>query len=91
MDKTLHAIVHGRVQGVSFRYHTMTQARRLELDGWVRNLADGSVELLASGPEPALRELAEWLERGPALARVDDLVLDWRDRVEPLEDFAIRH
>jgi len=66
-------IVTGRVQGVYFRQSTADQARQLGLSGWVRNLPDGRVEGLASGPDPALSALKTWLERGPARARVDDL------------------
>ena len=91
IDKTLHAIVHGRVQGVSFRYHTQNEARRLGVDGWVRNLPDGTVELIASGHPKDLEELASWLEHGPSHARVDKLDLDWREPAEPLEPFEIRY
>jgi hypothetical protein len=45
----LHAVVHGRVQGVGFRYFVMREARALGLSGWVRNQADGSVEVEAEG------------------------------------------
>ena len=62
--------VSGRVQGVSFRYHTRQQARALGLSGYARNLPDGRVEILAVGDGAALDRLAHWLERGPALARV---------------------
>jgi acylphosphatase len=71
----LHARVSGRVQGVGFRQHTDEQAQRLELDGWVRNLADGRVEVLIEGEELVVRELANWLERGPQAAQVTDVEL----------------
>jgi acylphosphatase len=66
-------LVTGRVQGVFFRQSTADQARQLGLKGWVRNLPDGRVEGLASGPEAALSTLKTWLGHGPAKARVDDL------------------
>ncbi|MBX9754373.1 MAG: acylphosphatase [Pseudomonadaceae bacterium] len=66
----LHGLVSGRVQGVAFRQHTDAQAQRLELDGWVRNLADGRVEVLMEGEEAAVRELSDWLAQGPAAAKV---------------------
>lgn len=62
--------VHGRVQGVSFRAWAVEQARRLGLDGWVRNRADGTVEALASGPAAALEAFTAALWRGPRLAEV---------------------
>jgi acylphosphatase len=63
--KTLHARIEGVVQGVGFRYSTVHQARRLGLNGYVRNLWDGSVEVVAEGPVEQLRRLESWLRRGP--------------------------
>lgn len=71
----LHAIVSGQVQGVGFRQHTDEQAQALELDGWVRNLADGRVEVLIEGEELAVRELADWLAQGPQTAQVTEVAL----------------
>jgi len=62
---TLHARVHGVVQGVGFRYSTVHQARRLGLCGYVRNLWDGSVEVTAEGRLDKLRQLERWLQQGP--------------------------
>ncbi len=67
-----HYLVTGRVQGVGFRAATAAQARQLGVCGWVRNLADGRVEVLAWGDQ--LDQFEAWLRHGPALARVDDLV-----------------
>ena len=63
-------IVSGRVQGVFFRASTRTEALRLGLNGYARNVADGSVEVLASGDAAALDELQRWLHVGPPAARV---------------------
>lgn len=71
----MHALVSGRVQGVSFRQHTAEQAERLELDGWVRNLADGRVEVLFEGEAAAVSALSTWLEQGPRHAEVTALEL----------------
>ena len=70
-----HAVVSGRVQGVSFRQATDEQAQRLELNGWVRNLEGGRVEVLFEGEDQAVRELAVWLEHGPQLAEVAHVTL----------------
>ena len=67
----LHLRIEGRVQGVGFRDGCVQKARRLGLDGWVRNRRDGSVEVMARGGEDALAALEAWLHRGPAMARVD--------------------
>lgn len=69
--------VEGRVQGVYFRASTQAEARRLGLDGWVRNLPDGSVEAVAEGPREALDALVAWARRGPPGARVDRLHVRW--------------
>lgn len=74
--------VTGRVQGVSFRYHTVQQAERLRLTGWVRNDDDGSVRLEVQGPAVAVDELVRWLHEGPPHARVDGVredAVDVRD------------
>lgn len=67
----LHGYVSGKVQGVYFRQSTENQAERLDLDGWVRNLADGRVEVLIEGEEEPVRELAAWLEQGPEVTGVE--------------------
>lgn len=72
-------LVRGRVQGVSFRAYTQAHALRLGISGWVRNLADGSVELEAQGSAALLDRLALACREGPPAARVDSL------EVEPLE------
>jgi acylphosphatase len=63
--------IRGKVQGVFFRAGTRTEAQRLGLRGYARNLSDGSVEVLAVGGESAIEELAMWLRHGPPRARVD--------------------
>lgn len=69
----LSALVHGRVQGVGFRYQTRSQARRLGLGGYVRNRFDGTVEVEAEGPANEVRRFRRWLEQGPPGARVTSL------------------
>lgn len=63
-------IVRGRVQGVGFRWACRDQAARLGVGGWVRNLADGSVEVAIEGEATSVDQLVEWCRRGPAPARV---------------------
>ena len=66
--------VRGVVQCVGFRWFTLEHARRLALAGWVRNRADGCVEVAASGSEAAIAELLGTLAKGPPGARVDGIV-----------------
>jgi len=64
-DKTLHARVEGVVQGVGFRYSAAHQARRLALRGYVRNLWNGTVEVVAEGKQESLKRFERWLQQGP--------------------------
>ncbi|HCE66721.1 MAG: acylphosphatase [Geobacteraceae bacterium GWC2_55_20] len=73
MNTRVHIIVHGSVQGVSFRYYTSRRALELGVSGWVRNLPDGTVEGLFEGSDSAVQALVEWCRLGPAAARVDRL------------------
>ncbi|MEJ8568984.1 acylphosphatase [Elongatibacter sediminis] len=73
--------VTGRVQGVWFRASTRREAERLGLSGRAVNLADGSVEVVAAGPQAALDALAAWLRRGPPMARVESV--DAEDHPDP--------
>ena len=65
--------IYGRVQGVWYRGWAVDQARLLGLDGWVRNLRDGTVEALVAGPSPAVAEMVTRCRRGPTSARVDQV------------------
>jgi acylphosphatase len=73
------AVVQGRVQGVGFRWATRRVARDLGLVGRVRNLADGTVEVVAEGSQGELEALGTWLRTGPTGARVDRLTLVARE------------
>ncbi len=75
MKKTIHCFVSGRVQGVCFRMYTQKEAAALGLTGWVRNLPDGRVEVMASGEEEQLNQLQEWLKQGPEMAKVTKIDL----------------
>jgi acylphosphatase len=77
-------IVEGRVQGVFYRAATADRAGALGIDGWVRNLPNGSVELVASGPPEALETFARWLWHGPPKASVSAVMLEaWEGEIEP--------
>jgi len=66
-------IVSGRVQGVWYRSNTQQKAKSLNLTGWVKNLADGRVELVACGEKEHLNQLNSWLYQGPPLAEVKEV------------------
>lgn len=69
----IHYIVSGRVQGVWFRATTKEEAEKLGLTGWVRNLSDGRVEVLACGPKEKIAQMHAWLEQGPKKAEVKEV------------------
>ena len=72
----MRCLVAGRVQGVYYRAATADEAARLSLDGWVKNLADGRVEVVAAGEPAAIAALARWLWKGPPAARVDSVYVE---------------
>lgn len=71
--ETLAARITGKVQGVGFRIATVRQAHSLGVTGWVRNLEDGSVEVLLQGPHDCVDRMLSWLHMGPPAARVQDV------------------
>ena len=85
----IRAVVRGEVQGVGFRDATVRRAHELGALGWVRNGQDGTVEVHAEGPAPAVDELLAFLREGPSAARVLE-VADEKVAVEGHEQFAIR-
>jgi len=85
----LHAVIHGRVQGVFFRAWTQQTARALQLTGWVRNLPDGSVELKAQGASEGLQELLQLCWQGPPSAKVERIDSEWTESPSSFSDFSI--
>ncbi len=88
-DVRLRAIVRGGVQGVGYRYFVLDRVRGTGLRGWVRNLADGSVECVAEGPRPRLERLLQELRKGPRSARVGDVEVDWEPARGDLPAFRV--
>ena len=86
----VHLLVSGRVQGVFFRGATAGEASRLGLAGWVRNLPDGRVEVLAEGERAALEALVRFCGRGPPAARVDRMEEAWSAYRGDLSPFTAR-
>ncbi len=86
----LHAFVSGRVQGVWFRQSTKDKANSLGLRGWVKNLDDGRVEVMAAGEENAVRQLEAWLNQGPELANVAEVISDIVGLQELPEPFEVQ-
>jgi acylphosphatase len=76
-NERLHAIVHGIVQGVSFRHYTTQKAREMKLTGWVMNRRDETVEVVAEGTRENLEALHNWLHEGSPEAVVDRVDATW--------------
>ena len=83
--------MHGRVQGVGFRYHTRMQANRLGLHGWVRNLPDGDVEACIAGSETQITIMKQWLHQGPSHASVERVEFRASTLPESCNSFSIRY
>ena len=89
MNKRLHVIIHGIVQGVNFRYATRRMARSSLLMGWVRNKPNGTVEVLVEGPLPHLETFIAFLRTGPPAACVNQLDLTWHEATGEFVAFDI--
>lgn len=89
--RRVHIFVSGRVQGVFYRSNTRRKALELGLKGWVRNLRDGRVEVVAEGDEEQLGRLIEWCRRGPPMARVMGLEVRWEDPTGEYDNFEVRY
>jgi acylphosphatase len=85
----LHAVIHGDVQGVGFRYFLLRKANQLGLTGWVRNNVDGTVEVIAEGRRPELDQLKRAAEEGPRLARVSRVDAQWSPATGGLAGFDL--
>jgi acylphosphatase len=90
-DRTIHAIIEGRVQGVYFRDHTRQEALRLGLQGWVRNLPNGAVEALITGEDAEVDQMIAWLHRGSPRSIVSRVIVTENAAPEELSGFSIRY
>jgi acylphosphatase len=80
--RAIRCVVAGRVQGVYYRAATAERAAELGIGGWVKNLSDGRVEVVAAGPLEALTDFAAWLWQGPPAAHVASVqVEEWTEAV----------
>lgn len=89
MNQSRHYLVRGRVQGVGFRWFVMRNATARGLRGWVRNLPDGSVEVLAEGTGEDLEELERAIRIGPRMSSVSEIVISDREPEGAPEGFRV--
>ncbi len=88
--KRINAIVSGRVQGVGFRYFVLRVAGKLGVTGWVRNLGDGDVQVMAQGPPQVLEQLLLHLRQGPPAAYVQNVSAEWEEPDPNLDSFELK-
>ena len=91
VQKQIHIFVTGRVQGVFFRQSTKVMAIKNNVKGWVRNLDDGRVEIVAQGETQDIDNLAHWGKTGPANSRVDEFELSEENISDEFENFEVRY
>jgi acylphosphatase len=89
MSVCRHFLIEGLVQGVGFRFFVLREAKNLKLDGWVRNLLDGRVEVLVQGSEKTIETLIAKLRKGPLTSRVENLTFEEVGFQGSLSDFTI--
>lgn len=89
IKKRVHLFVSGRVQGVFYRDFTRRQAKRFNITGWVRNLFDGRVEIVAEGEEENIKKFIEELKKGPPAARVENLEIKEEKATLEFDNFEI--
>ncbi len=87
----LHATIQGNVQGVGFRHFTRQTAQEQGLTGWVRNLRDGRVEVMAEGEHENLNQLLLRLRKGPISADVNDIDYEFKEAQGEFTAFRVRH
>ena len=88
--RRMHVLIKGAVQGVYFRYNTLKKAGEYHLTGWVRNRADGSVEMVCEGMEDDINKMVLWCNHGPERAYVTEVETEWREYAGEFNAFEIR-
>ena len=91
IQKKIHIFVTGRVQGVFFRQSTRVMAIKNNVNGWVCNLDDGRVEIVAEGEESNINALTNWCKTGPANSRVDEFELLDENYTNEFKNFEVRY
>lgn len=88
--ETRHVLIHGKVQGVGYRFFATRVARRLGLKGWIQNNRDGAVEALVEGEGSVIDEWLEELKEGPRYAEVTKIDQETKEFTGKLPDFDVK-
>ena len=86
----VHILVSGTVQGVFYRASTKQKSDALGVKGWVRNLLDGRVEMMAAADKEQLDALIQWCREGPPMANVTNIEIVWSKIGESYDEFTIK-
>ena len=89
MDRRVHLVIKGRVQGVFYRVSAKKKADELGIKGYVKNLPAEDVEIMAEGPQEKLKEFIEWCKKGPEGATVKTVASVWYIYRNQFRDFSI--
>ena len=87
----VHIFISGRVHGVFFRDNTRKKAEELGILGWVKNLSDGQVEAVFEGEKEKVENLIKWTKKGPFLAKVNNVEVEWQEYKGEFTNFEIRY
>lgn len=90
MKEQRHLRIHGKVQGVGYRFYATRVARRMGLKGWIQNNRDGSVEALVEGEKQAIDDWVEEIREGPRYAEVTKIDAESKDFTGKLPDFDVK-
>ena len=90
MKQLRHIHIHGKVQGVGYRFFATRVARRMGLKGWIQNMRDGSVEAMVEGEQQAIDDWIEELKEGPRYAEVTKIDQETKEFSGKLPDFDVK-
>ena len=91
MFSRAHVIFIGKVQGVFFRANTERKAKEIGVNGWIRNVEDGSVEAIFEGPKDKIKVLIVYCSKKQPHANVKDMKIDWQEYQNEFDEFIIRY
>ena len=89
MFKRVHLLITGKVQNVSYRINAKRKAEEFDLAGWVKNIPDGRVEILAEGKKENLKKMIDWCHNGSDYAIVNEVKIEWAEYEEKFDKFII--
>lgn len=87
----IHCVITGNVQQVAYRAYVQEAATELGVVGYVKNLPDGSVEVVGQAPPEILKEFVEYLHEGSVLSQVEGVAIEWKSAHKTYEEFSLLH